>query len=158
MLDGLTLSFWLLKDHPDLVRDQFWDELFPEMPYTAASEDTKIDPVIGSAAQVEVCKGFAIKRNDYFISHFSSWKELFYFFFSDNFWITYNHESYMPSHLASFFLFPLFCFEMSIFYLPSNNYLNTSLILFQFTILKEALFVIITNKKALFPQTTLTRM
>jgi hypothetical protein len=43
-----------LQDHPDLVRDQFWDELFPEMPYTAASEDTKIDPVIGSAAQVEV--------------------------------------------------------------------------------------------------------
>ena len=43
-----------IQDHPDLVRDQFWDELFPEMPYTAASEDTKIDPVIGSAAQVEV--------------------------------------------------------------------------------------------------------
>ncbi len=37
-----------------MVRDQFWDELFPEMPYTAASEDTKIDPVIGSAAQIEV--------------------------------------------------------------------------------------------------------
>jgi hypothetical protein len=60
----------LLKDHPDLVRDQFWDELFPEMPYTAASEDTKIDPVIGSAAQVEVGKGFAIKRNHYFIQSF----------------------------------------------------------------------------------------
>ena len=37
-----------------MVRDQFWDELFPEMPYTAASEVTKIDPVIGSAAQIEV--------------------------------------------------------------------------------------------------------
>ena len=44
------------QDHPDLVRDQFWDEQYPELPYTAAAEETKcvVDPCVGSTANVEV--------------------------------------------------------------------------------------------------------
>ena len=42
------------NEHPDLVRDQFWDDLFPELPYTAAAEDTRTDPVIGGTAHFEV--------------------------------------------------------------------------------------------------------
>ena len=35
------------SEHPDMVRDQFWDDLFPELPYTAAAEETRTDPTIG---------------------------------------------------------------------------------------------------------------
>ena len=38
-----------------MVRDQFWEEQYPELPYTAASEETKyVDPCLGSTAKVEV--------------------------------------------------------------------------------------------------------
>ena len=42
------------SEHPDLVRDQFWDDLYPELPYTLAAEETRTDPVIGGTANVEV--------------------------------------------------------------------------------------------------------
>ncbi len=45
----------LFQDHPDLVKDQFWDEHYPELPYTVASEDTRLhNPILGSTANVEV--------------------------------------------------------------------------------------------------------
>ena len=37
-----------------MIRDQFWDDVFPELPYTAAAEETRIEPIIGGAANVEV--------------------------------------------------------------------------------------------------------
>lgn len=37
-----------------MVRDQFWDDYFPELPYTAAAEETRIEPDIGAATQIEV--------------------------------------------------------------------------------------------------------
>ncbi len=43
------------EEHPELVRDQFWDEAFPEMPYTAAAEQVRgAEPVIGAAEHVKV--------------------------------------------------------------------------------------------------------
>ncbi len=43
------------QEHPELIRDQFWDDVFPELPYTAAAEETRnADPVMGAATRVEV--------------------------------------------------------------------------------------------------------
>ena len=43
------------QEHPDLIKDQFWDDLYPEIPYTAAAEEKRgPDPVIGAAANIEV--------------------------------------------------------------------------------------------------------
>ncbi len=44
-----------MQEHPELIRDQFWDDVFPELPYTAAAEETRTgEPVIGAAANIEV--------------------------------------------------------------------------------------------------------
>ena len=55
---NLQVSYLIVDEmhleHPDLVKDQFWDEAFPELPYTAAAEEFKIDPIIGAAAGIEV--------------------------------------------------------------------------------------------------------
>ena len=53
------LSLFFIQEHPDLIKDQFWDDIFPEIPYTLASEDTKIEPVIGAAANIEVSESGA---------------------------------------------------------------------------------------------------
>eukprot|EP00095_Tigriopus_kingsejongensis_P010376 snap_masked-scaffold251_size238241-processed-gene-1.5 protein:Tk10376 transcript:snap_masked-scaffold251_size238241-processed-gene-1.5-mRNA-1 annotation:"best1_pig ame: full" len=45
-----------LKEHPPMVRDQFWDDIFPELPYTAATEESRIDPDIGAATQIDICE------------------------------------------------------------------------------------------------------
>ncbi len=42
------------------MRDQFWDDIFPELPYTAAAEETRTEPIIGAAAQVEVGHYFIV--------------------------------------------------------------------------------------------------
>ncbi|XP_059085476.1 bestrophin-2-like [Tigriopus californicus] len=42
------------NEHPPMVRDQFWDDYFPELPYTAAAEETRIEPDIGAATQIEI--------------------------------------------------------------------------------------------------------
>ena len=44
-------------EHPEMVRDQFWDDLYPELPYTAAAEETRTDTVMGGTAnyQVRIC-------------------------------------------------------------------------------------------------------
>ena len=50
----LTYLF-TVQEHPDLIKDQFWDDLYPEIPYTAAAEEKRgPDPVIGAAANIEV--------------------------------------------------------------------------------------------------------
>ena len=37
------------------MKDQFWDDLYPEIPYTAAAEETRgPDPVVGAASNIEV--------------------------------------------------------------------------------------------------------
>jgi hypothetical protein len=46
--------FCCFQEHPELVRDQFWDDLFPELPYTIAAEETRTDPVFGGTANIEV--------------------------------------------------------------------------------------------------------
>ena len=45
-------------EHPELVKDQFWDEGIPdELPYTLAAEDCRpAEPWLGSTAEVEVTK------------------------------------------------------------------------------------------------------
>ena len=42
------------SEHPEMVRDQFWDDLFPELPYTAAAEETRTEPTIGGTYNYEV--------------------------------------------------------------------------------------------------------
>ena len=46
MIDrNLQVSYLIVDemhaDHPEMVRDQFWDDLYPELPYTAAAEETR---------------------------------------------------------------------------------------------------------------------
>ena len=65
----------MFQEHPDLIKDQFWDDLYPEIPYTAAAEETRgPDPVIGAAANIEVK----------YLAHIVSGMRN----------ITYSHESY----------------------------------------------------------------
>ena len=41
-------------EHPELVKDAFWDEGVPEeLPYTLASEEFRAEPWQGSAAEVK---------------------------------------------------------------------------------------------------------
>jgi hypothetical protein len=41
------------NEHPELIRDQFWDDVFPELPYTVAAEVSRMeDPYLGSTAKV----------------------------------------------------------------------------------------------------------
>jgi hypothetical protein len=42
-------------DHPELLRDQYWDEVFPaELPYTVASEQYRDEIPEASTANIEV--------------------------------------------------------------------------------------------------------
>lgn len=43
------------QEHPELVKDQYWDEIFPaELPYTAASKQYHTGPPAPSTAQVAI--------------------------------------------------------------------------------------------------------
>jgi len=42
------------SEHPELIRDQYWDMNQFDLPYTTASEPYKQEPHIGSAADIEV--------------------------------------------------------------------------------------------------------
>jgi len=43
------------QEHPEMVKDQYWDEVFPaELPYTVASKLYQTGPPPGSADNVEV--------------------------------------------------------------------------------------------------------
>ena len=51
----LRTIYCFFQEHPDLIKDQFWDDLYPEIPYTAAAEIQRPpDPVIGAASNIEV--------------------------------------------------------------------------------------------------------
>jgi hypothetical protein len=60
MIDrNLQVSYLIVdemhSDYPELVRDHFWDNVFPEMPYTAAAEETRGgNPQIGAASNIQV--------------------------------------------------------------------------------------------------------
>ena len=43
-------------EHPELIKDNFWDTAFPELPYTAAADSANNpeNPFIGAAANIEV--------------------------------------------------------------------------------------------------------
>ena len=41
------------SDHPELIKDQYWDEVDFELPYTAAAEQFKMDPHMGSAVDIK---------------------------------------------------------------------------------------------------------
>ena len=46
------------EDHPELVRDQYWEDVIPaELPYTVAAEQYRREPPQGSAAQIDVSEG-----------------------------------------------------------------------------------------------------
>eukprot|EP00095_Tigriopus_kingsejongensis_P010038 maker-scaffold231_size243715-snap-gene-1.38 protein:Tk10038 transcript:maker-scaffold231_size243715-snap-gene-1.38-mRNA-1 annotation:"Bestrophin-2 " len=55
---NLQVSYLIVDEmhceHPELVRDQFWDDVFPELPYTAAAEEFRVEPIIGAAANYEI--------------------------------------------------------------------------------------------------------
>ncbi|KAK7080996.1 hypothetical protein SK128_013260 [Halocaridina rubra] len=43
------------SEHPELIQDKYWDEIFPtELPYTIAAEQFRIEPPLGSTANIEV--------------------------------------------------------------------------------------------------------
>ena len=46
----------LHNEHPDLVRDQYWDSTFPELPYTAVLEEAAgpENPFVMATATVEI--------------------------------------------------------------------------------------------------------
>jgi len=48
------------------VKDQFWDEQYPELPYTVATEENRNNahPELGSTALIEVRK-FLSSKNKY---------------------------------------------------------------------------------------------
>ena len=37
-----------------MIRDHYWDSVFPEMPYTAAAEETRDNGMVGAAANINV--------------------------------------------------------------------------------------------------------
>lgn len=42
-------------EHPELIRDQYWDEVFPaELPYTLATEGLREEHPLPSTAKIEV--------------------------------------------------------------------------------------------------------
>lgn len=44
-------------EHPELIKDQYWDEMFPEIPNTIASQNIKDSIPLPSTANVEPKKG-----------------------------------------------------------------------------------------------------
>lgn len=44
-------------EHPELIKDQYWDEMFPDIPNTIASQNIKDSIPLPSTANVEPKKG-----------------------------------------------------------------------------------------------------
>lgn len=40
------------QEHPELIKDQYWDEIMPDLPYTAAAMPFYTEPPMGSAANL----------------------------------------------------------------------------------------------------------
>lgn len=56
--DNAKVSYLIVDEmhaeHPELVKDAFWDEGVPEeLPYTLAAEEFRAEPWQGSAAEVK---------------------------------------------------------------------------------------------------------
>ena len=42
------------EDHPELIKDQYWDDVEFELPYTAAAAEYRVpEPHLGSAMDIE---------------------------------------------------------------------------------------------------------
>lgn len=49
------------QDHPELLKDQHWDDVFPsELPYTEATKQFQTQPFMGSTHNVEIPEGKSI--------------------------------------------------------------------------------------------------
>lgn len=43
------------QEHPDLIRDQYWDNVTFDLPYTEASQHLRVkDPLLGSAMNLKL--------------------------------------------------------------------------------------------------------
>ena len=65
---NLQVSYMIVDEmhdeHPELIRDQYWDEIFPnELPYTLASERFREEHPEPSTAKIEVSKIAAMSTN-----------------------------------------------------------------------------------------------
>ena len=56
IVNALLITYISFQEHPDLVKDQFWDDLYPELPYTLAAEETRTEPIIGSTANFQISR------------------------------------------------------------------------------------------------------
>ncbi len=53
------------QEHPELIKDQYWDEIEFEVPYTAAAEHFRITaPHIGSAMDIRFVLWLVLKTNE----------------------------------------------------------------------------------------------
>ena len=44
-------------EHPELIKDQYWDDVFPpELPYTLASEQYRDEPPAHSTDKIQISK------------------------------------------------------------------------------------------------------
>ena len=41
------------SEHPDLIKDAYWDSMNVALPYTAAAEQYKMEPYLGSTNEIE---------------------------------------------------------------------------------------------------------
>ena len=53
----LQVSYLIVDDmhseHPDLIKDAYWDSMNVALPYTAAAEQYKMEPYLGSTNEIE---------------------------------------------------------------------------------------------------------
>ena len=53
----LQVSYLIVDDmhseHPELIKDAYWDSMDFVLPYTAATEQYKMDPYLGSTNEIE---------------------------------------------------------------------------------------------------------
>lgn len=52
------------QEHPELLKDQYWDEIFPQnLPYTAATRQFQTAPHMGSTQDVQVPRADFVPLN-----------------------------------------------------------------------------------------------
>ena len=88
-------------EHPEMVRDQFWDDLYPELPYTAAAEETRTDTVMGGTANYQVL----LKGKKYSKTFFSpSWLQNRFFYRVSCFFMFFFHMGLRASNDSEYFI------------------------------------------------------
>lgn len=65
---NLQVSYMIVDEmhheHPELIKDQYWDEIFPnQLPYTAGTERFREEHPAPSTAKIEVSKTEAMPTN-----------------------------------------------------------------------------------------------